>query len=370
MSSCSQGSCSCRLVAASAGAERSRPWLHRLAVVAAAVTFVVLVSGGNVTSRDAGLAVPDGYTVFGHVLWAFPYSQWVGNVFHEHIHRLNGSVIGMLSIVLAVCLVATEKRRRWVRLAGLVMVLMVLVQGALGAMRVNQISTALAVVHAVHGQLVFCMMVLLAAAASRYGQGMLRPVSAKVDPMLGRLSLAVWGVMVVQLILGAVVRHTGSGLAIPDFPSAYGGFVPPLTDSGVRAAIDRMPYEQVVGYYTAGQVGVHWAHRMWAVVVAGLVVWLATAVHRRAGGETALTRPAMGMMVLLVVQVALGAMVIWTGRTPDVATAHQAVGAALLGLATLLALRIHLFYRGVDVAAGLDEPKEISAVTWGATQPA
>src|SRR5690606_23908479 len=81
-----------------------RTWLHRFACLLVVATFVLVASGGNVTSRDVGLAVPDGFTVFGHFLWAFPYEEWKGGIFHEHIHRLKGSVIGLLTIGLCVWL--------------------------------------------------------------------------------------------------------------------------------------------------------------------------------------------------------------------------------------------------------------------------
>ncbi|MAE66767.1 MAG: hypothetical protein CMJ18_21065, partial [Phycisphaeraceae bacterium] len=140
--------------------ENYSPWLHRAAVLYVILTFIVIISGGNVTSRGAGMSVPDGFTVYGYFLWAFPIDRWVGNIFHEHVHRLVGSVIGITALAVAVWTAIVE-RRRTVRMIAFVAALMVLVQGILGALRVNQISTTLAVVHGVHAQMILCMTVWL-----------------------------------------------------------------------------------------------------------------------------------------------------------------------------------------------------------------
>ena len=90
------------------------PWLHRFAFFTAFATLVLIWSGGNVTSKGAGLAVPDWPNTFGYNMFLFPVSKWVGGIFSEHIHRLIASTIGFLTIILAVWLGRAE-RRRWVR---------------------------------------------------------------------------------------------------------------------------------------------------------------------------------------------------------------------------------------------------------------
>jgi heme A synthase len=157
------------------------------------------------------------------------------------------------------------------------------------------------------------------------------------------------------------MRHTGGGLAIPDFPTSYGRVVPPLTDEAIRAEIDEMPYEQTVGYFSAGQVAVHFAHRLWAVVVvaAAAVVMGLTA---RAVGPHPLTAGPIGALAgLLLAQVALGALVIWSGRHPEAATAHQTIGAATLATAALLTIRIHLLGEADRLGAPDPESARIGA---------
>jgi heme A synthase len=133
--------------------------------------------------------------------------------------------------------------------------------------------------------------------------------------MVTRLTV---GLVFVQLILGALMRHTGAGLAIPDFPLALGRVIPPLLSQGVL---------------------IHFLHRLGALLVAIAVVWTVARVLNAFGHETQLRRPALGLLALLVLQLTLGALTIWTQRAVTPMTAHVAVGAAVLATSVMLALR-------------------------------
>ncbi len=342
-----------------------RTWLHRFACLLVVATFVLVASGGNVTSRDVGLAVPDGFTVFGHFLWAFPYEEWKGGIFHEHIHRLKGSVIGLLTIGLCVWLWVDYLRfhgRRWLAWFGTGMLFLVILQGVMGGLRVEfhnhapHLETPFRVLHGVTGQLFFCTTVVAAAALSRLW--MLRPQVTADDAQqasqmvrAGRavrlLSIGVLAVLFLQLVLGAVMRHTESGLAIPDFPTSYGNILPPMTQGALDEAMFQHGYDDNSAMaYTVGQVHVHFAHRVWAIVVTGVILAFLTALMKYNSTHPALRRPAAMMLALLIQQLGLGSAVIWTGRHHDVATAHQAIGAVILALATLLAIRVRLVEPG------------------------
>src|SRR5499427_9454927 len=97
------------------------PWPHRLAVATACATFPLLFIGGLVTSKGAGLAVPDWPTTFGHNMFLYPWSKMVGNIFYEHSHRLVASFVGLLTIVLTVTIWLCESRMwlRWLALGAL-----------------------------------------------------------------------------------------------------------------------------------------------------------------------------------------------------------------------------------------------------------
>src|SRR5499433_4379383 len=123
----------------SAGAAQSRGdasvWPHRLAVVLACATLPLLFIGGLVTSKGAGLAVPDWPTTFGYNMFLYPWAKMVGNIFYEHSHRLVASVVGLLTIALALTFWFQEKRT-WLRWLGAAALMLVIAQGTIGGLRV------------------------------------------------------------------------------------------------------------------------------------------------------------------------------------------------------------------------------------------
>ena len=111
------------------------PWRHVYAILLTTGILILICSGGMVTSKNAGLAVPDWPNSYGYNMFTFPVSRWVGGVFFEHTHRLAASTVGGLTIILAVWLSVAE-RRRWVRNLGYAAVGAVILQGVLGGLRV------------------------------------------------------------------------------------------------------------------------------------------------------------------------------------------------------------------------------------------
>ena len=116
------------------------------------------------------------------------------------------------------------------------------------------------------------------------------------------------------------MRHTGAGLAIPDFPLAYGKVVPEIGSFAI---------------------GIHFAHRVGAVVVASLVLGTAVRVFQTSPRDPRRTRAALVLVALLATQLALGATIIWSRKAVLPTTAHVAVGAAILATSLVLALRSH-----------------------------
>jgi cytochrome c oxidase assembly protein subunit 15 len=146
-----------------------------------------------------------------------------------------------------------------------------------------------------------------------------------------------------QIILGATMRHQHAGLAIPDFPAAYGKIWPDTDAASVlkynQHRMDVEGYEPI----TAPQIVLQMAHRTMALVIfvmVGICAWLA---RRRLGGRDRLSRLALGWFLLIVAQIFLGAATVWTGKMADIATAHVACGALSLmtgGLITILSFRL------------------------------
>jgi len=371
-----------------------RPWLHVWAMLVVVFIFILVAVGGNVTSLGAGLAVPDGFYTFGYWTPLAPLKKWAyeAGTFWEHSHRLQGYVVGLPALALMGWLWVREvwlaKRRgeqprRWLAATGTGLVLLGLGQALMGIFRVDWLSTTLAFVHGIVGQLILALAVLIAAATSATWLRLARD-PAQRDRRVGRgFRLAAGGllaVLVVQLILGAAVRHNGATLAIPDFPTNYGHVLPPGSSEELAQAWQERraelpstrlkPEPATCGTndadastttgaakesgvapssggsarvpYTLMQVHLHFAHRVIAFVLLGWGLVLALALSWKAPDRAELRMPRIALAMLLAVQVALGVMVIWGEGYPALATAHQATGAVLLAVATWLALRVYL----------------------------
>ncbi len=283
----------------------NRP-LHRFALFTAFATLCLLVAGALVTSNEAGLSVPD---------WPLSYGQWmpplIGGVFYEHGHRMIASLVGLLTVILAVRLWRAESRA-WVKKIGLAAVVAVIAQGVLGGMTVLfLLPTALSVGHACLAQLFFCMIVSLALVTSpgwqSQGADRLRPLADGGMFSLARLTVAVNVAIFLQLMLGAAFRHKGMGV------------VPHLIGAGV---------------------------------VALLVIWVVV----RVAAQHAARREVLGWTLvlngLLVLQLVLGAAAYWirhvTATAPQplppmvaLTVTHVAVGALLMAAGVVLTIQVH-----------------------------
>src|ERR1044071_7706606 len=185
------------------------PWPHRAAVALACATLPLLFIGGLVTSLGAGLAVPDWPTTFGHNMFFYPWSKMVGNIFYEHSHRLVASCVGLLTIAFTIAVWLRESRAwlRWLSVAALVLVI---VQGILGGLRVILLEQTLAVVHAATAQAFFALTIALAVFTSKQWLSLPEPATSLNDGgRLRRLCLATTALINMQVIIGAVLRHTG-----------------------------------------------------------------------------------------------------------------------------------------------------------------
>ena len=148
-----------------------RRWLHRFAVFTAIATLFLICSGGMVTSKGVGLAVPDWPTTFGYNMFLFPVSKWIGGIFFEHIHRLVASAVGFFTIILAVWLWLRENQR-WLHYLGFSALGLVILQGVLGGLRVTLLKDEIGIFHACLAQLFLGLLVIIAVATSRLWQRM------------------------------------------------------------------------------------------------------------------------------------------------------------------------------------------------------
>lgn len=293
------------------------PWLHRYALLVACSTFVLVIAGGLVTSTGSGLAVPD---------WPLSYGMYfppmVGGIFYEHGHRMVAGVVGILTMILGLWLWRSEPRA-WVRRLGLAAVLAVLAQAGLGGLTVIfLLPTAVSVAHAALAMAFFSITCALALVTSPSWHEEAVPAPTEAGLPLPRLAMLATLAVYAQILIGATVRHTGSGLACPDFPLCNGALLPAISSLGV---------------------GLHLLHRLGAIGVAVMVIWTYRRITTRHATDTRLVVPATIALSLVGVQFLLGALTVWNALAMEPTTAH--VGGGALLLITMLTLTLRSFRR-------------------------
>lgn len=289
--------------------------LHRFSKFVCGCTVLLLLAGSLVTSTDSGLSVPDWPTTYGWNMFTFPPSKWVGGILYEHGHRLIASTVGFLTIILAVWLWRVEPRRWMVRL-GVAALAAVILQGVLGGITVlfflpAPVSTA----HAGLAEIFFCITVAIALFTSA---AWLRGDDVVDDPTLRLVATTTTALIYTQILIGAAMRHTDAGLAIPDFPLMFGHLIPD---------------------HWSAKIAVHFAHRVGALVVTVAVLATAGHVWFHHRSRSHLARPAALITLLLAMQVTLGALTVLSRREVWINSVHLVCGALVLATSIVITLR-------------------------------
>ena len=358
----------------------SARWLNRFAWFTAVATLLLICSGGMVTSKNVGLAVPDWPTTFGYNMFLFPVSKWIGGVFFEHTHRLIASTVGMLMLVLAlwIWIRETQGPARWrgvlliasgvavlgvrtqpvqilagilaaviilfgiwkcyasggaLRWLGVIALGAVILQGVLGGLRVVMLKDEIGIFHACLAQAFLGLIVLIAIVTTDFWRSLnLNALSIQVSErlwLLKKIAIAAAIMIYVQLALGATMRHQHRDLAMLDFPTANGTWIPD-TSASALAKINAWRDAHALSEVTAFQIWLQMAHRFLAAIIAVAVIVFCLCLRRCVPRITALRRMSILWVALVLCQVALGAWTIWSNKAADIATAHVATGAIML----------------------------------------
>ncbi len=366
----------------SPSATHPHPWARRLGVLLTIATFLLIGTGGLVTSYNAGLAVPDWPGSFGN--WIFlPAKIWSDlAVMLEHNHRLTGQLAGLICIATVIAAARTRGTKSGTAVLAYAVLAAYIYQGVMGGLRVVDKSVPLAVIHGVQGQLLFMLVVLLAANLGPWRERIKAALAGEANsggtgqPAISKaLYILAWVFtvcLVMQLTLGAIVRHTNSASAIPDAPAVYGGFIPP-SDPDVIAqkfyefgggewwvyeqepalpmdAVNEAETPNVLNKTrrvpatppSVGLVHNQYLHRVMGMVILPILgMGLIHVLVKKYKIVPGLRGPVAAASILFAVQVLLGMSVIWSRESPYIASSHQAVGAALLGVSTLVLIRLH-----------------------------
>ncbi len=294
--------------------------LHRFTVFVTGATLFLIVAGALVTSHDAGLATNDWPLSNGQV---FP--EMVGNLFWEHGHRMVATSVGILVIVLNIWLWRSEKRG-WVRRLGLVALALVIAQGLLGGLTVKMmLPLAVSSAHATLAQVFFCTMVSLSVFTSPDWGEERETVEDQGSPSLRYLGIAAAASILVQLVVGATLRHSAT-------------------------------WDQ---YLPTSLLLTHLGGALIVVLILGTAIVTAL---RRYSGESYLTQPAKIAATLLIIQLSLGLAAYLTRlaspnspqpRNPmvGITVAHVACGALVFATTIVLTLRAFRVLKDESVSA-------------------
>ena len=303
-----------------------RTLVFAYAVFTAVCAFILLISGGLVTSKGVGMTVPDWPNSYGYNMFTFPISRWVGGIFYEHAHRLIASGVGLLTVILAVILWFAEPRR-WVRVLGYIAVAAVIVQGVLGGLRVVLIKDEIGIFHGMLAQAYISLLVVIAIALSKaFATGGAR--WRWHAPGLLRWAITLTILVYLQLAVGATMRHEHAGLAIHDFPLAYGQLWPSASAEQL-AAINAQRIAAGEVPTTLVNIHVHMLHRLMAVIIFLGFIAYAWRARRAAMGVRIASR---WWVVMVAAQIGLGAWTVLSDKAADITTAHVALGALILFL--------------------------------------
>jgi len=355
--------------------------LHRHAVFTVVATLGLIALGGMVTSKGAGMAVPDWPNSYGYSMYRLPFSYWVGGALYEHTHRLLAVGVGLLTTILAVWLWVreTQGRARWtgvvamlfvasllgrmgawqypvfltlaalspvamtfalvrhsrnpgtLRWLGVTAFAAVILQGVLGGLRVVWMSDGLGVFHGTLAQLFLVLLAVIALfTGGWWARFCERAGEWRVPAGLRQLLLVTTLLVLGQLVIAATMRHQHAGLAIPDFPLAYGKLWPDTSAAAVQRYNQLRVETSAVLPITALQVVLQMVHRLVAYTIFALVLVAAVQAWKQLGRAHPVTRLAVIWLALVCVQVGLGAWTVWSDKAADIATLHVVAGALTL----------------------------------------
>ncbi len=300
-----------------------------------ALTCLLIFVGALVTSNDAGLSVPDWPSSYGYNMFLFPPSLWIGGIVFEHVHRLIASTLGGLTLLFCIWTLWKEPRRN-IKVLSVLMLLAVTVQGIFGGLTVwyllpDWISTT----HAVLGQTFFMLVIAMTYFHSAEFISVGEIITDNKERKFAAVLLAI---VYLQLIVAAYMRHSGAGLAVPDFPTVGGEWLPAFNETLLtKLTAMRHSFAPQLAPVTMLQVVVHLLHRALAVLILGVVLLL----WRSRGTKRALTTV---IAALVFVQFSLGIIALLSERHPILTSLHVITGALLLGSITYLNLK--LFTKG------------------------
>ncbi|MED5475329.1 MAG: COX15/CtaA family protein [Candidatus Neomarinimicrobiota bacterium] len=322
------------------------PYLHYWCFFTTICTFCLIFVGALVKSTESGLSVPDWPTTYGENMFLFPISSMVGGVLYEHGHRLFASFIGFLILVQTTWILSVEKRS-WIRKISVITLGTVIFQGTLGGLTVYYLLPIwISASHGTIAQTTLCLTVLLTVSTSKKW---IKQSKENISPKLFKISLIVTILIWIQLVLGALMRHSESGLIAFDFPLMNGDLIPTVDkiydynqlrnnfiweniDNSDSTLTHRHLLDEHLEPITPFKMLIHFAHRFWALVVFTGIIYLLFSTYKLNKNKHLMKIPVFILLITAIGQIILGVFSIWSIRDILITTMHVSNGSLVLAV--------------------------------------
>jgi len=313
--------------------------LRRYTKFLCVVTLFLILLGALVKSTESGLSVPDWPTTYGKFMFAYPLNKMAGGIKYEHTHRMLASIVGLLTLILAIWMLRVEKLAAWIKRLGIFAFLTVVAQGVLGGLTVLFfLPVWLSTLHGVLAQTFFLVIIFIAYAFSIERHQRWNIEEESYNPQFLRWAIVLMGMVYIQLIIGNIMRHDQAGLAIPDFPTMGWTFFPHFDQAWLNR-INAWRFENNLDPVNMGQVMIHLTHRAWAFLILINILWLNKIAYKECLDRPLILKTLYWLNMAVILQITLGISTVLSHKEVYTTTLHVTTGAIVLGLSFLMVLR-------------------------------
>jgi len=313
--------------------------LRRFSKFLCVLTLFLILLGALVKSTESGLSVPDWPTTYGKFMFSYPLNKMVGGIKYEHTHRMLASIVGLFTFILMIWLLCIKNLSVWVKRLGIFAFLAVVAQGILGGLTVLFfLPVWLSTFHGVLAQTFFLIVIFIAYALSIEQHQRWNMEEESYNPRVLRVAILLMVMIYIQLIIGNIMRHTQSGLAVPDWPSMGWTFLPTFDQAWLNR-INAWRFENNLDPVNMVQIGIHLFHRFCALLILVNILWFNNIAYKECLDRPLVLKTLYWLNIAVMLQITLGISTVLTHKEVYTTTLHVTIGAIVLGLSFLMVLR-------------------------------